>query len=417
MRSLANSTPRSSWSWIESTNKAKVSGSETLSTVTGYSLSGYGHMIQCEPRMSAYATALRAAITPGCTVIDLGAGPGVFALLACRYGAGKVIAIEPNPAIGVLQQLARDNGCADRIEIFQGLSTDYKPSSKADVIVSDLRGGVPLFEAHIHAIRDARDRLLAPRGVMIPARDQLRIAAVESAVTYKDYDEPWQHNAYDLDLSAGSRFAINTQAQVALTEETLLGPAQHVATLDYAQIADSGLRSNVALPIDRAGLVHGLLFWFDAELADGAHFSNAPGQPPQVYGQTFWPLERPLAVVAGDTLHADIRANRIDGAYVWSWNTALARGPDGHAEPCFRQSTFLANILHPRQLAKHSESFVPEAKERIAIDAFCLSLIDGDRSLRAIADRVEVEFPDAFANSSDALNRVTEVAGRYGKRD
>ena len=222
---------------------------------------------------------------------------------------------------------------------------------------------------------------------------------------------------YELNLSAGSRFVVNSQTRGDLTEEVLLGSPQHLATLDYQRIVDPNLRRKVTLPIDRAGFVHGLLLWFDAELADGATYSNAPGQPPQVYRQTFFPLERPIAVDAGDTLHAEIMANLIGGSYVWSWKTAVARGPDGPVEPCFRQSTFLANIFQSGQLAARSETFVPEPGERVAIDALCLSLIDGERSLRAIADRVEAQYPTAFADSSAALNRVTEVAGRSGARD
>lgn len=370
-------------------------------------------MIQCEPRMSCYATALRNAVTPGCVVFDIGAGPGLFAILACKYGAGKVIAIDPNPSIGLLHQLARDNGFADRIEIIQGKSSDYHPSVRADVIISDLRGRLPLFEGHIAAIKDARERLLAPGGILIPARDHLRIAAVESFAAYLEYEQPWRKNDYDVDLSAGNRFVVNSDTQVNLTEEALLGSPQHLATLDYRHIVEPNLRSNVAVPIDRAGLVHGLLLWFDAELADGATYSNAPGQPPQVYRQTFCPLERPLPVAPGDTLHAEIMANLIDGSYVWSWNTALARGPDGPVIPCFRQSTFLATIFKREELATRSELFVPASRERVDIDALCLSLIDGQRSLRAIADRVEVQYPAAFADSAEALNRVTEVVGRY----
>ena len=364
--------------------------------------------------MSAFAAALRSAITPGCTVIDLGAGPGGFAILACRYGAGKVIAIEPDPSVLLLHQFARDNGFSDRIEVFHGLSTDYKPSALADVIVSDLRGGLPLFETHIPVIKDARDRLLAPGGTLIPGRDHLRIAAVDSPAAYLELDEPWRRNSYDIDLSAGSRFVVNCQTQVDLTEEVLLGSPQHLATLDYYTIVDPNLRNEVRLPIDRAGLVHGLLIWFDAELGGGATYSNAPGQPPLVYRQIFCPLEQPLPVAVGDTIHVKIMASLIDGSYVWSWNTGVARGSGGSVEPCFRQSTFLAKVLEPRQLAKRSELFVPQAGERVAIDAFCLSRIDGKRSLRAIADLVEAQFPGAFAESSDALNRVTEVAQRYG---
>src|ERR1043165_9575056 len=106
---------------------------------TGYNVLSYGQMITCEPRMSRYADALRQAVTPGCTVIDIGAGPGIFAMLTCKYGAGNVIAIEPNDSIELLSEFARANGFADRITVFKGLSTDYSPPEKADVIVSDIR--------------------------------------------------------------------------------------------------------------------------------------------------------------------------------------------------------------------------------------------------------------------------------------
>lgn len=415
MQNSHRSTLRFSRCWIEPAlpfTLFKRSG--PLSRVSGYDLISYGNMIQCEPRMSAYATALRGAITPGCTVIDIGAGPGLFSILACQYGAGKVIAIEPDPSIKLLHDFARDNGFSDRIEIVEGVSTAYRPQVKANVIVSDLRGGLPLYESHVHTIGDARERLLAPGGILIPARDHIRVAAVESLETYARFDEPWRSNAYDVDLSAASRFVINSQSQVDLTEEVLLGTPQHVATLDYRTIAECNLRSAVALPIERAGQVHGLLLWFDAELADGVTYSNAPGQPPQVYRQIFLALERPLTVAAGDTLHAEIRANLVDGTYIWSWNTGLARGPDGAVAPCFRQSTFLAKIFDADQLGGRSERFVPQAGQQVALDAFCLSLIDGKRDLKAIADRVEAQFPAVFADSSSALNRVTEVARRYG---
>lgn len=381
--------------------------------MSGYDLTGYGNMIACEPRMSAYAAALRGAITPGCTVIDIGAGPGLFSILACRYGAGRVIAIEPDPSIKLLRDFARDNGCADRIEIVEGVSTAYQPRARADVIVSDLRGGLPLYESHIASISDARERLLAPGGILIPARDHIRVAAVESPATYKQFDEPWRRNAYDVDLSAATRFVVNSQAQVDLTEEALLGTPQHVATLDYHTIVDGNLRRQVALPIERAGQIHGLLLWFDAELADGVGYSNAPGQPPQVYRQIFLALESPLTVAAGDTLHAEIMAHLVDRTYIWSWNTALARGADDAAVPCFRQSTFLARMFDAGDLAARSAAFVPRAGDAVAIDAYCLSLIDGQRDLEAIAERVKARFPDAFADSSRALNRVTEVARRY----
>src|SRR5579864_6216059 len=109
-----------------------------------YNLTDYGAMMFDQPRMQAYVSALERAVRPGSVVLDIGTGTGVFALLACRFGARKVYAIEPNDAIHVARRLAADNGCADRIEFVQDLSTRITLPEKADVIVSDLRGVLPL---------------------------------------------------------------------------------------------------------------------------------------------------------------------------------------------------------------------------------------------------------------------------------
>ena len=43
-------------------------------------------MIVDAARMDAYVRALREAIKPGSVVVDLGSGPGLFALIACALG-------------------------------------------------------------------------------------------------------------------------------------------------------------------------------------------------------------------------------------------------------------------------------------------------------------------------------------------
>src|SRR3954469_11620903 len=90
----------------------------------GYSERGYGHMVADHSRVDAYARALEASVRPGCTVLDLGTGTGIFALVAARLGARRVYAVEPSDAIATAARLARANGVAERIEFIQGFSTE-----------------------------------------------------------------------------------------------------------------------------------------------------------------------------------------------------------------------------------------------------------------------------------------------------
>src|SRR2546423_7448973 len=138
-----------------------------------YSLHFYGQMLADASRMDAYAAALRQTVKPDSVVMDLGSGPGMFALLACKLGARRVYAVEPDNVIGLARETAMANGFADRIEFFESLSTKITLPEPANIIISDLRGVLPWFQQHIPSIIDARKRLLARRSVLIPRRDIL----------------------------------------------------------------------------------------------------------------------------------------------------------------------------------------------------------------------------------------------------
>src|SRR5919197_1335248 len=102
-----------------------------------YSVAAYGEMIADEGRMQAYSRALQHAISPASVVVDLGAGTGILSLLACRYGARKVYAVEPSSAIAIAEETAHANGFGDRIQCIQAHSTEIHLPEKADVILDD----------------------------------------------------------------------------------------------------------------------------------------------------------------------------------------------------------------------------------------------------------------------------------------
>jgi protein arginine N-methyltransferase 1 len=380
---------------------------------TGYNLRRYGEMIVCEPRMGSYAQALQRSITPGCRVIDLGAGPGLFALLACEYGAGHVVVIEPDASIHVAKQAARDNGFDDRITFVRDISQNWNTKDKADVVISDIRGVMPLFEHHIPTITDVRERLLKPGGAQIPGVDHIYAALVEAPETYARHMDPWQDKPYGIDMSAAHGYASNSWSRTYQPLEALVSASQLFTTLDYKTVVETDYRNSLSFEATRFGTVHGILVWFETELAPGVGFSNAPGAPEQIYGQAFLPFERPVMLSEGTKATTDISANFIDGDYIWSW-TFRATGSDGQRH-AFQQSSFKSNIIAPEMLAPRAATFCPPKRNAQNIDIFCLSKFDGKTDLSTISEQLMIQFPQDFKTKSKALNHVAKLSAKYNK--
>jgi protein arginine N-methyltransferase 1 len=317
-----------------------------------YSLNFYGQMIADAPRMNAYAAALRHAIRPDSVVMDLGCGPGVFALLACKLGARRVYAVEPNNVVGLAREAAAANGFADRIEFFEKLSTDIVLPEPATIIVSDLRGVLPFFQQHIPSIIDARKRLLARDGVLIPRRDVLWAAVVEAPEQYAELVSPWQ-DQFDLDLSEATRFITNTWRKSHIKSEQFLTEPVCWSTINYYEVDGPDVRSEISWSAARNGTAHGFAVWFDAELVDDARFSNHPSAPRMIYGQGFFPFSQPEEVSEGSRIDLRLTAKFVKDDYVWRWDTDFI--DQERIEASFKQSTFYGVPLSTAQLRKSAQ--------------------------------------------------------------
>lgn len=384
-----------------------------MSEPTGYDIASYGEMIDCEPRMSVYAEALKRAITPGCTVIDIGASFGAFSILACKYGAGTVIAIEPDPSVELIMPMAQANGCADRIAVIRGLSTLYQPEAGADVIVSDIRGTMPLYENHIETIVDARERLLKPGGHQLPIGDTIRIAVVHSPEMYRTCEKPWVTNDYGLELSLGKSFAVNDYYRADLDMRALLSQPGDLASLDYRTITDPNLDSTTGLTVEKAGVAHGLLMWFDAEISEGLGFSNGPGEPQLVYGQKFLPFPEAINVEAGNRIIVRVRATHAGLSYVWSWKCDVVDGNTEETRQSFQQSTFKSRVHTAEELEPYSSLHVPSATTQMAVDRDCLTLVGEGRSVDDIAAALQERHPGRFESHVDAITHIGNMLKRY----
>lgn len=385
-----------------------------------YGLLDYGRMISDHVRTDAFLRALERVVDRDSVVVDIGTGTGIFALSACRLGARHVYAIEPDDVIEVARRIAADNGFGDRITFLQDTSLAVNLAEPADVIISDIGGLLPYYSQHLPSIVDARERWLTAGGALIPAADVLRCAVVETPETYQQTIGMWGDRRFGLAMHAAQDLAVNIWHQEQVREDQVLSDSATLTRIDYATVGSADLDAEVSLVISRGATAHGLLVWFDREVARDIHLSNAPGAPAEVapqriYGTAFFPWSRPADFHRGDRVTVRIRANMVDGEYVWRWD---AKGMPGRStsegESTFSQSTFHAAPLSKTKLRARAGDFKPTLNDDGRFTSYVLGLMNREFSLEEIATRVNEEFPHRFARPSDALDDIGELSLKYG---
>jgi protein arginine N-methyltransferase 1 len=378
-----------------------------------YSLSDFGRMIADETRRDAYARALRASVNRDSVVIDIGAGTGILSLLACQCGARKVYAIEPSDAIKVAEEIATANGLADRIEFIQATSNSVSLRERADVIVSDLRGVLPLYEQHLPTIIDARARFLTPHGVLIPQRDSLWASVVDASRVYDRLVAPWANTFSGFNMDAARSLVTNAWEKASVAREQLLSEPCCLSTIDYSTVESPDVSANMIAPVLRQGVAHGLIVWFDSVLYEGIGFSNAPGQPELIYGTGFFPFPSSVELEAGDTVSVSLRADLIGLDYVWTWETTVQRSESTPAIARFHQSSFMGTPLSAGRLHKRSNEYKPLLTKDGQVDLFILQAMDGDTALEQIARALMTRFPGRFESEKKASARVADLSEKY----
>jgi protein arginine N-methyltransferase 1 len=379
-----------------------------------YLLDEFGDMIADKARFGAYADAIERAVRPGDVVVDLGCGPGIFALLACRAGAKRVYAIDLGEVIHFARQLAVANGFADRIEFLQGDSRQIQLPERANVLVSDVRGALPLFAEALPSIEDARERFLIPGGAQIPLRDTIYAAIVETPEFYKRLAAPWKDAGREVDLTAALPLILNSVYKVRSQSCQLLSEPQTWCTLDYTAHLNPRAGGKLRFRASRSGTAHGVTAWFETQLFEDIGFSTAPGAAGTIYGQGFLPWLEPVALETGQEIEVDLHADPVGGDYVWRWDTKIA-AHNGQAERNFQLSTFQGTQFTSERLRKRATDYVPELSESGLAERWVLEAMDGSTPLQEIARAATERFPKVFRRQDDAFRRISSLAEKFSR--
>ena len=382
-----------------------------------YSLIDYVIMVNDDIRTDQYIKALQAVVKADSVVLDVGTGPGFFALLACDLGARHVYAIEPDSTIRVARELAEANGIADRITFIQSLSTHVTLPEKADIVISDLRGALPLFSQHISTIIDIRERHLSGDGVLIPQQDTLWAVLVEAPTAYQDFFTSKNAEKFNIDMQLMYERVRNipTNKKVHADEQMVVSP-ESWTMLDYRTVTNPNVSGDVSWKIENKSTIHGLRLWFDCQLTDDIHYSTAPDKPKTVYNNMFFPLPEPMVLEQGDEVLVSLRADLIGDEYIWSWETSI-HGADNPAEikAHFKQSSFNGGLLSLSDLRKGAASHKPVVNDTGLVDNEIINMMLQGHSLDEIAHGIVEKFPDYFPDFKQALAHTGELSLKYSK--
>jgi len=377
-----------------------------------YTLGDYGGMIADSVRIDPYVQAIEAGVRPGNVVVDLGSGPGFFAMIACRAGARRVYAIDLAEIVHFGRDFAKANGFIDRIKFLQGDSRQIQLPERADVIVSDVRGALPFSGHSMVSLVDARQRFLTEGGTMIPQMDTLYAAIVESEKFYNDIKSPWQSSVKGLDLSPALPCMLNDVHSTHFTREQLLTEPQAWWVVEYMKGPSIRAAGTLHFRTARRVIAHGVAIWFDTQLLGEIGFSCAPGGPKTVYGHSFLPWPQPVAISTEQEIQVELHADLIGGDYIWRWETKISEDEKGLIHH-FQQSTLEGTRFSPQWLRRHATDFVPVLSEAGRAERWLLQAMDGKAPLQEIAQAATERFPKVFPRREEAFRRASELAEKF----
>jgi protein arginine N-methyltransferase 1 len=262
-------------------------------------------MLADRARLRAFQRAIRATVRPGDVVVEVGAGLGTYSFFAARAGARRVYAVEADPEICRLaENLAEQNGLADRIQFLRGFSTDIELPERADVAIFEDYSSFFISSGLPGLLRDIRERLLKRSGRLIPRGVDLFLSAAECPRPYRQLDllRRQRDRLFGLDLSETRRLVMNQPLGTEAAGRHLLTRPLRCARLGLGNGNAFGFSFAGTARARRNGTVHGLLGWMELLLAPGVRLSCSPLRPRTVWGQNLYPLAAPLRVKRGQPI-------------------------------------------------------------------------------------------------------------------
>jgi len=181
----------------------------TEATAKDYYFDSYAHfgiheeMIKDSVRTNAYRDSIlnNKHLFEDKIVLDVGCGTGILSMFAAQAGAKHVYGVDCSGIIHSAKQIVKDNKLDGKVTLIHGKVEDLElPVDKVDVIISEWMGYALFYESMLDTVLVARDRWLAPGGIVMPDKACLWMAGAADPHFKADKIDFWG-DVYGFDMS------------------------------------------------------------------------------------------------------------------------------------------------------------------------------------------------------------------------
>merc|ERR1711953_91787 len=250
-------------------------------------------------------------------VLDVGCGTGILSMFAAKAGAKQVYGVDMSGIIEQAKIITAKNGFADKVTLIRGkIEEIVLPVPKVDIIISEWMGYCLFYESMLDSVLYARDKWLAPDGLMFPDRATLYVTAIEDR-QYKDDKINWWDDVYGFDMSCIRSVALQEPLVDVVDKNQVVTGNCLVKEIDIQTLKKEEIpfEAPFHLQIRRNDYVQALVTFFNIEFTPchkRVGFSTAPEAPYTHWKQTVFYLEDYLTCTKGEEVYGVFRLKPND---------------------------------------------------------------------------------------------------------
>ncbi|KYQ99669.1 protein arginine methyltransferase [Tieghemostelium lacteum] len=305
-------------------NAMLVDKSHTMSSADYY-FDSYSHfgiheeMLKDEVRTLSYRKAIvgNRQLFQGKVVLDVGCGTGILCMFAAQAGAKMVIGVDNSEMLPIAQKIIKANNFDSVVTLIKGKMEEVTlPVEKVDIIISEWMGYFMLYEGMLDTVLYARDKYLAPGGIILPDKASLHITAIEDGDYKEDKIEYW-NNVYGFDMSCIRELALLEPLVDVVQPKMLVTNDCCILNVDIMTITKDELKfnSNFKLKAIRDDLLHAFVVYFDIEFSKGLRpvtFSTGPRAKYTHWKQSIMYIEDVLKIQTGEEITGTLICSPFD---------------------------------------------------------------------------------------------------------